>query len=102
MPSVGKSTTMDLKKSGNLLLLVGETRAELGGSEYFAAEGIEGVEALAQPALHVVDRVDELRVHLDLSAPDHAHAFGPTHAGLVVAVHVGAHGELRRLLGGVE
>jgi len=38
---VGKAVTMDLKEPGNLLYLLGETREELGGSEYFAMMGEE-------------------------------------------------------------
>ena len=34
VPDVEKTVTMDLKQSGNLLYIVGETRAELGGSHY--------------------------------------------------------------------
>jgi phosphoribosylformylglycinamidine (FGAM) synthase-like enzyme len=34
--------TMDLKSSGDLLFLIGETHEELGGSEYFRLLGIQG------------------------------------------------------------
>ncbi|MCO5194210.1 MAG: phosphoribosylformylglycinamidine synthase subunit PurL [Anaerolineae bacterium] len=34
VPDVAKTVTMDLKQPGNLLYIVGETRAELGGSQY--------------------------------------------------------------------
>ena len=37
---VAKCVTMDLKKPGNLLYLVGETRDELGGSHYALVNGI--------------------------------------------------------------
>lgn len=33
---------MDLKQAGNLLLLVGETRAEFGGSQIFVRRGLRG------------------------------------------------------------
>jgi len=42
VPSVANAVTMDLKESGNLLLLVGVTGAELGGSEYLAMAGRPG------------------------------------------------------------
>ena len=35
MDNVGKAITMDLKKSGNLLYIVGITKDELGGSHYY-------------------------------------------------------------------
>ncbi len=42
VPNVARALTMDAKKAGNLILLVGTTRAELGGSEYLALCGLEG------------------------------------------------------------
>ena len=39
---VRKLITMDLKEAGNLIYLVGRTKAELGGSHYFAALGYIG------------------------------------------------------------
>jgi phosphoribosylformylglycinamidine synthase len=35
VPDVRRSVTMDLKEPGNILLLIGETRDELGGSHYY-------------------------------------------------------------------
>ena len=42
VPDVRRAVTMDAKRAGNLLLLVGATRAELGGSELFAHLGLDG------------------------------------------------------------
>ena len=42
VPDVARVTSMDLKRAGNGVWLVGETRAELGGSHYLAALGLEG------------------------------------------------------------
>ena len=42
VPNVERCVTMDAKQEGNLLLLVGETRPELGGSEYLAELGLDG------------------------------------------------------------
>ena len=39
---VGKAVTMDLKKAGNLIYLVGATRDELGGSHYALVRGLSG------------------------------------------------------------
>ena len=42
VPNVANCVTMDSKQKGNLLLLVGWTKAELGGSEYHAHLGLHG------------------------------------------------------------
>ena len=42
VPDVRKCVTMDLKEAGNVLLLVGETRDELGGSHWAMVRGLEG------------------------------------------------------------
>ncbi|MFH1692144.1 MAG: phosphoribosylformylglycinamidine synthase subunit PurL [Candidatus Omnitrophota bacterium] len=42
MEDVSKSITMDLKKSGNLLYLMGETYAEFGGSHYYDVRKVKG------------------------------------------------------------
>jgi len=39
---IEQCVTMDLKQAGNLLLLVGETRAEFGGSQIFVRRGLRG------------------------------------------------------------
>ena len=67
-----------------------------------AQEAVEGVHAFAQPALDMVDRVDEARIHLDLAPADDLHRAGLADAALVVAVDVRAHGELGLVLLGVQ
>ncbi|MDP6988407.1 MAG: phosphoribosylformylglycinamidine synthase subunit PurL [Planctomycetota bacterium] len=47
VPEVARVVSMDLKGAGNGLWLVGATRAELGGSHYFAALGLDGGEVPA-------------------------------------------------------
>ena len=42
MDDVRKAITMDVKKAGDIVYILGETAAELGGSEYFAAKGFIG------------------------------------------------------------
>jgi phosphoribosylformylglycinamidine synthase len=42
VPDVRKCVTMDLKEPGNLLILVGETRDDLGGSHWAMVRGLEG------------------------------------------------------------
>ncbi len=73
MPDVRRAVTMDAKRPGDLVFGVGETRDELGGSEYYAMHGAVG---------NRVPRVD----------PQHAHALYEALAdavqrGLVNACH---------------
>ena len=42
IPNIQSTTSMDLKASGNLLYLIGETFNELGGSEYYKLKGYLG------------------------------------------------------------
>ncbi len=42
MPDVRRAVTMDVKRSGDLIFVLGKTRAELGGSEYYALHGAIG------------------------------------------------------------
>lgn len=42
VPDVKKTVSMDVKKEGNPIYLIGETRAELGGSEYYKINGYLG------------------------------------------------------------
>ena len=65
-------------------------------------EGVEGVKLFTEVALDVIDRVDEPGVHLNLAAPDHAHAAGLADTGLVIAINVGTHSEFRLVLARVE
>jgi hypothetical protein len=63
---------------------------------------VEGVAVRAQRAHHVVHRVHQAAVDLHLPAPDDPHAARLADARLVVAVHVGAHGQLVFFLHVVE
>lgn len=42
IPDVRKAVSMDLKKAGNLIYIIGETRNELGGSHYYKIHGYLG------------------------------------------------------------
>lgn len=42
VPDVRKTVTMDLKKAGNHLFVIGETRNEMGGSHFNMIHGLEG------------------------------------------------------------
>ena len=77
-------------------------RARHGHRPGVGEEGVERVEAGQEPPFDVVDGVDQPRVHLDLAAADDPHAPGHADPRLVVAVDVGAHRQLGRVLGRVE
>ena len=77
-------------------------RAGDGDRPGMRQERVEGVHAFAQPALDMVDGVDQARIHLDLAAADDAHRARLADARLVVAVDVRAHGQLGFVLLGIE
>jgi len=60
VPDVSRSISMDFKQAGDLVLMVGETRAEAFGSEYHALSGVSGGRvpvvdrALSKPVLQGV------------------------------------------------
>ena len=65
-------------------------------------EGIERIKPVTQAAFDVIDRVDQARIHFDLTPTQNADAARFADARLVVAVDIGAHGEFRFFLGGVQ
>ena len=73
MPDVTKAVSMDLKAPGHALYLVGVTKAELGGSAYWALQGALGAD---------VPKTDPARGRAIFEALSHA-----TAAGLVRACH---------------
>jgi phosphoribosylformylglycinamidine synthase len=73
MPDVARTVSMDFKAPGNDIYIVGETRAELGGSEYFKQHGFTG---------NRVPKVDGPRAKALMQSLSQA-----TGAGLVRACH---------------
>jgi phosphoribosylformylglycinamidine synthase len=73
VPDVARTVSMDLKQAGSRLYIVGETKAELGGSHYFEALGLEG------------GRVP--RPDLDLAPRVFRALHGAIRSGLVLACH---------------
>ncbi|MFN8483830.1 MAG: phosphoribosylformylglycinamidine synthase subunit PurL [Anaerolineae bacterium] len=82
-PDVACATTMDLKTPGNLLYLVGETRAELGGSHYAEMRGSMGG-ALPRPVPEALERWRA--VHRAMRAGLVQACHDPSEGGLGVAV----------------
>jgi len=60
VPDVRRAISMDVKRVGDAVIVVGETRNELGGSEYLASLGAKGGivpkvdRALSKPVLHAI------------------------------------------------
>jgi phosphoribosylformylglycinamidine synthase II len=73
VPDVRTSISMDVKRAGDVVIAVGETRNELGGSEYLASVGASG---------GIVPKVDRA-----LSKPVLQAIAACTKAGLVNAAH---------------
>jgi phosphoribosylformylglycinamidine synthase subunit PurSL len=83
-PDAGRAVSMDAKIEGDLVYVIGETREELGGSEYFALLGSPG------NAVPVLDAVAARERYVRLAgAIAHrlvASAFPVSHGGLGVAL----------------
>ncbi len=56
VPDVRRCVSMDLKASGNLLFLIGETKEEMGGSHYHLVRGLGGG-VVPRPDLALAPRV---------------------------------------------
>lgn len=66
MPDVRKAVTMDVKQPGDLVFILGETRAELGASEYYALHNAIGdrvPQVDAQQALALYDTLSQAIAH---------------------------------------
>ena len=77
-------------------------RAGDGDGPHVGQKGVEPVEARAQPALDMIDGVDQPGIHFDLAAPDYPDAARRADARLVVAVDVGAHRQFGFVFGRIE
>ena len=67
-----------------------------------AEETVERVEFRAQHAVDMIDRVDQPGIEFDLPSADDLDAAGFADPGFVVAIDIGAHGQLGLVLGRIE
>ena len=94
--------------AGRLLVVLDELhRPALGRAGHrnrpgMAEEAVQRVEAFPQRPLDMVHRMDQPRVKLDLPPADHPHRTGFANPRLVVAVHIGTHGQFGRILGRIQ
>jgi phosphoribosylformylglycinamidine synthase len=101
VPDVRRACSMDLKASGNLLYILGETRPELGGSYYYRLYGLVGdsVPGMAQSgpatarALHRAIAGGLVRACHDCSEGGLAVAL----AEMALAGGLGAEADMRRI-----
>ena len=68
-------------------------RSDHGDGPHMGEERVERIEALGEPAFHVVDGMEHAGVGFDQAAADDPDGSGHAHARLVIAIHVGAHGQ---------
>ena len=70
---VTKSVSMDIKKPGDLIYILGTTRRELGASEYFASYGIIGSSVPKVDAQQAMERYKKLHKAITLGLISAAH-----------------------------
>jgi len=70
---VTKSVSMDIKKPGDLIYILGTTRRELGASEYFASYGITGSSVPKVDAQQAMERYQRLHKAITLGLISAAH-----------------------------
>jgi len=102
VPHVGRAVTMDLKRPGNPVYVVGETRAELGGSHWLwsqvrLGEQVPVLDPQRAPRL-LLAMHEAIRRGLVLSCHDLSEGgLGVAAAEMVIAGEVGAQLDLTRL-----
>ncbi len=81
---VRKAITVDLKKPGNFIYLIGETEMELGGSEYYKAMGVSGGVVPRVNPKETKKKMDSLLKAMDKGLVRSCHDL--SEGGLIVAV----------------
>lgn len=111
VPDVQTTVTMDLKHNGNLLYLVGDTRAELGGSHYLAvaphADHNAPQPRVPQPVPAALDRLRAVHRAIAAGLVQSCHdcsegGIGVALAEMCLAGRVGAAVELNAVPGAAE
>ena len=57
-------------------------------------QGIQSIQVVTQPALHMIHRVDQAGVHFNLTPPQQFYGAGFANPVLVIAIHIRTHGQL--------
>ncbi len=94
VPDVRKACTMEVKRPGDLLYILGMTRDELGGSEYYASRGFVGCSVPRVNAEEARDRYLRLReaIYYGLVASAHDASDGGLAVALAEKAFAGGYG----------
>ncbi len=96
---VSKTISSDIKKSGNLIYVVGKTFPEMGGSRYFAANGEKGglpPKVDPEKALYLMEKLSEV-IQEGLVASAHDSSEGGIAVALSEMLFAGGYGARIRL-----
>ena len=103
VPDVRKVVTVDFKRAGNYILIVGLTRRELGGSEYYALRGVLGSSVprvYKEYAKKIMDKITEL-IDSELIVACHDVSDGGIAVALaemIIASRLGAEIDVRKVV----
>ncbi len=103
VPDVRRTVTMDLKRAGNRLYVVGDTRDELGGSHYGLVKNSQGG-TVPQPVTPAPDRLRALHRAIRAGLVQSCHdcsegGLGVALAEMCIAGRLGAEIELSSIPG---
>ncbi len=108
VPDTHRTTTMDLKQDGNLLYLIGETRAELGGSHYHTIAPTAAPASIApQPIANPLQRLQAIHRAITNGLVQACHdcsegGVAVAIAEMTIAGHLGAEVYLANLPGATD
>ncbi len=94
LDDVNQCVTMDVKRAGDIVYVLGETRDEMGGSEYLAVKGLEGGVAPKVDTAAAAERYDRLHraISQGLVASCHDCSDGGLAAALAETAFAGGYG----------
>ena len=73
-----------------------------GDGPAMGQERIQRIKPITQPAFDMINRVDQARIHFDLTSAQNTDAARFTDPCFVVAINIGAHGQFRLILGRIQ
>jgi phosphoribosylformylglycinamidine synthase len=85
MPDVNRAVSMDFKKAGNLIYVVGTTQCELGGSEYLKTHGLIGNGVPKVNPWYAKELMDSLSLAMELGLVRACHDCSEGGIGVAIA-----------------
>jgi phosphoribosylformylglycinamidine synthase len=85
IPDIRKTVSMDMKKAGNLIYLIGTTLPELGGSEYYRLKGIMGNSVPKVNAISMKKNMHSITEAIDLGLVKASHDLSEGGLGVALA-----------------